>query len=140
MTVASFIGSECGCVFGECLTLILFTYLIVLSLTRTIAEHYSGKSRLYLVQPHRVQGSWNCCKKVRFFTAKKNCDSNLNQFLVLYVMLLNFFFFRLREHVHGDDNNPLLIFPEGTCVNNHYTVMFKKVFLTCMPTSVHKLS
>ncbi|KAH7849222.1 hypothetical protein Vadar_014805 [Vaccinium darrowii] len=24
------------------------------------------------------------------------------------------------------DNNPLLMFPEGTCVNNHYTVMFKK--------------
>jgi len=33
----------------------------------------------------------------------------------------------LREHVQGADNNPLLIFPEGTCVNNHYTVMFKKV-------------
>ncbi|KAI3447892.1 hypothetical protein Pfo_004557 [Paulownia fortunei] len=33
---------------------------------------------------------------------------------------------KLREHVHGVDNNPLLIFPEGTCVNNHYTVMFKK--------------
>ncbi|XP_077253987.1 glycerol-3-phosphate acyltransferase 9-like [Tasmannia lanceolata] len=33
---------------------------------------------------------------------------------------------RMRDHVHGVDNNPLLIFPEGTCVNNHYTVMFKK--------------
>lgn len=33
---------------------------------------------------------------------------------------------KLREHVHGSDNNPLLIFPEGTCVNNEYTVMFKK--------------
>ncbi|KAL0383861.1 UNVERIFIED_CONTAM: Glycerol-3-phosphate acyltransferase 9 [Sesamum radiatum] len=33
---------------------------------------------------------------------------------------------KLREHVNGADNNPLLIFPEGTCVNNHYTVMFKK--------------
>lgn len=29
--------------------------------------------------------------------------------------------------MQGTDNNPLLIFPEGTCVNNHYTVMFKKV-------------
>ncbi|KAL0334514.1 UNVERIFIED_CONTAM: Glycerol-3-phosphate acyltransferase 9 [Sesamum radiatum] len=34
---------------------------------------------------------------------------------------------KLREHVNGADNNPLLIFPEGTCVNNHYTVMFKKL-------------
>ncbi len=25
------------------------------------------------------------------------------------------------------DSNPLLVFPEGTCVNNEYTVMFKKV-------------
>lgn len=33
---------------------------------------------------------------------------------------------KLREHAHGADNNPLLIFPEGTCVNNEYTVMFKK--------------
>ncbi|CAJ1935761.1 unnamed protein product [Sphenostylis stenocarpa] len=34
---------------------------------------------------------------------------------------------KLREHVQGANNNPLLIFPEGTCVNNQYTVMFKKV-------------
>ncbi|KAJ4913949.1 glycerol-3-phosphate acyltransferase 9 [Raphanus sativus] len=33
---------------------------------------------------------------------------------------------KLRNHVQGSDNNPLLIFPEGTCVNNNYTVMFKK--------------
>ncbi|KAF3958219.1 hypothetical protein CMV_016848 [Castanea mollissima] len=33
---------------------------------------------------------------------------------------------KLRDHIQGAENNPLLIFPEGTCVNNHYTVMFKK--------------
>ncbi|XP_074382989.1 glycerol-3-phosphate acyltransferase 9-like isoform X2 [Apium graveolens] len=33
---------------------------------------------------------------------------------------------KIREHVEGADNNPLLIFPEGTCVNNQYSVMFKK--------------
>ncbi|XP_038888699.1 glycerol-3-phosphate acyltransferase 9 [Benincasa hispida] len=33
---------------------------------------------------------------------------------------------KLNDHVLGADNNPLLIFPEGTCVNNHYSVMFKK--------------
>nr|XP_007158919.1 hypothetical protein PHAVU_002G192800g [Phaseolus vulgaris]ESW30913.1 hypothetical protein PHAVU_002G192800g [Phaseolus vulgaris] len=31
-----------------------------------------------------------------------------------------------RFFMQGAINNPLLIFPEGTCVNNHYTVMFKK--------------
>ena len=34
---------------------------------------------------------------------------------------------RLRVHIENPDANPLLIFPEGTCVNNEYTVMFKKV-------------
>lgn len=58
--------------------------------------------------------------------------------LMLYIHF--FFWIRLREHVHGADNNPLLIFPEGTCVNNHYTVMFKKVSLIHMPTAVFKLS
>ncbi|XWS62575.1 hypothetical protein CRYUN_Cryun06bG0022800 [Craigia yunnanensis] len=33
---------------------------------------------------------------------------------------------KLRDHIQGVDNNPLLIFPEGTCVNNQYSVMFKK--------------
>jgi 1-acyl-sn-glycerol-3-phosphate acyltransferase len=36
---------------------------------------------------------------------------------------------KLRDHVQHPDSNPLLIFPEGTCVNNQYTVMFKKVKL-----------
>jgi 1-acyl-sn-glycerol-3-phosphate acyltransferase len=33
---------------------------------------------------------------------------------------------KLRHHVENPTANPLLIFPEGTCVNNEYTVMFKK--------------
>ncbi|OAE20071.1 hypothetical protein AXG93_2584s1550 [Marchantia polymorpha subsp. ruderalis] len=33
---------------------------------------------------------------------------------------------KLKRHVECEDSNPLLIFPEGTCVNNEYTVMFKK--------------
>ncbi|KAJ7539338.1 hypothetical protein O6H91_11G087600 [Diphasiastrum complanatum] len=33
---------------------------------------------------------------------------------------------KLREHVENPESNPLLIFPEGTCVNNEYVVMFKK--------------
>jgi len=30
------------------------------------------------------------------------------------------------EHIKNPNNNPLLIFPEGVCVNNEYCVMFKK--------------
>ncbi len=33
---------------------------------------------------------------------------------------------RMRAHVLRDDTVPLLIFPEGTCVNNEYCVMFKR--------------
>jgi glycerol-3-phosphate O-acyltransferase 3/4 len=30
------------------------------------------------------------------------------------------------EHVRDPTATPLLVFPEGTCVNNEYTVMFKR--------------
>eukprot|EP01112_Ceratiomyxa_fruticulosa_P006608 TRINITY_DN1743_c0_g1_i1.p1 TRINITY_DN1743_c0_g1~~TRINITY_DN1743_c0_g1_i1.p1 ORF type:complete len:482 (+),score=84.44 TRINITY_DN1743_c0_g1_i1:201-1646(+) len=33
---------------------------------------------------------------------------------------------KIKEHIHDPSNNPLLIFPEGVCVNNEYCVMFKK--------------
>jgi glycerol-3-phosphate O-acyltransferase 3/4 len=33
---------------------------------------------------------------------------------------------RMVEHVRNPETTPLLVFPEGTCVNNEYTVMFKK--------------
>lgn len=49
------------------------------------------------------------------------------------------FFFRLRDHVHGADNNPLLIFPEDTCVNNHYSVMFKKVIVIDNPFRIYSV-
>eukprot|EP01117_Protostelium_nocturnum_P009505 TRINITY_DN3393_c0_g1_i2.p1 TRINITY_DN3393_c0_g1~~TRINITY_DN3393_c0_g1_i2.p1 ORF type:complete len:536 (+),score=166.51 TRINITY_DN3393_c0_g1_i2:90-1697(+) len=32
----------------------------------------------------------------------------------------------IKSHVHNPDKLPLLLFPEGTCVNNEYCVMFKK--------------
>ena len=33
---------------------------------------------------------------------------------------------KISEHIQNPDTCPLLIFPEGTCVNNRYCVMFKK--------------
>eukprot|EP00250_Pteridium_aquilinum_P004713 c14915_g1_i1 orf=136-1305(+) len=33
---------------------------------------------------------------------------------------------KIKLHIEDPEKNPLLIFPEGTCVNNDYTVMFKK--------------
>jgi 1-acyl-sn-glycerol-3-phosphate acyltransferase len=33
---------------------------------------------------------------------------------------------KMKEHVNQPSKSPLLIFPEGTCVNNEYTVLFQK--------------
>lgn len=33
---------------------------------------------------------------------------------------------RLKEHIDNPSNNPILIFPEGTCINNTGVFMFKK--------------
>ncbi|KAJ3302270.1 hypothetical protein HDV03_005209 [Kappamyces sp. JEL0829] len=33
---------------------------------------------------------------------------------------------KMKDHVSQPSNSPLLIFPEGTCVNNEYTVLFHK--------------
>lgn len=33
---------------------------------------------------------------------------------------------RMKDHVWAEDATPLLIFPEGTCVNNEHCVMFKR--------------
>lgn len=33
---------------------------------------------------------------------------------------------RMHEHIRDPEATPLLVFPEGTCVNNEYTVMFKR--------------
>jgi glycerol-3-phosphate O-acyltransferase 3/4 len=33
---------------------------------------------------------------------------------------------RLKAHVQDANNNNMLIFPEGTCVNNDFAIMFKK--------------
>ena len=33
---------------------------------------------------------------------------------------------RLREHAHDSKKLPILIFPEGTCINNSAVMMFKK--------------
>lgn len=33
---------------------------------------------------------------------------------------------RIKHHIQDPDKPPLLVFPEGTCVNNDYAVMFKR--------------
>ncbi|XP_040365221.1 glycerol-3-phosphate acyltransferase 9-like [Rosa chinensis] len=81
---------------------------------------------MYLVQSFRIKGLGNCCEEVSI-NRKSMLDFCIKLLPMLVYELVQFYlFFRLRDHVVGPDNNPFLIFPEGTCVNNHYTVMFKK--------------
>ena len=46
-------------------------------------------------------------------------------FLQCFIHLM-MIFFRLKEHVAVKNNLPILIFPEGTCINNTSIMMFKK--------------
>ena len=48
--------------------------------------------------------------------------------VVLWVVVdcFVFLFYRMRAHVANATSSPILIFPEGTCVNNEYTVLFHK--------------
>jgi len=40
--------------------------------------------------------------------------------------IITYSFFRLREHVSNPINPPILVFPEGTCINNTSVMQFKK--------------
>ena len=44
--------------------------------------------------------------------------------IIIYIIFL--FILRLREHVQDPDKLPILIFPEGTCINNTSVMQFKK--------------
>lgn len=39
---------------------------------------------------------------------------------------MSVFIFRIRLHVSDSNNPPILIFPEGTCINNTSVMQFKK--------------
>lgn len=42
-------------------------------------------------------------------------------------LMFNFVsYFRLKKHVSDPNNPPILIFPEGTCINNTSVMQFKK--------------
>lgn len=47
---------------------------------------------------------------------------------VVYLQYLNFsaIFCRLKKHISDPTNPPILIFPEGTCINNTSVMQFKK--------------
>lgn len=60
-------------------------------------------------------------------TFRKNCvnffASNLNSSSLLISSCCSC---RIRQHVSDPHNPPILIFPEGTCINNTSVMQFKK--------------
>ena len=43
---------------------------------------------------------------------------------------------RLRDHVEDPNKLPILIFPEGTCINNTSVMQFKKGCFEVRPESI----
>lgn len=46
--------------------------------------------------------------------------------IILKIFIYFFFIDRLKQHVSDPKNPPILIFPEGTCINNTSVMQFKK--------------
>lgn len=70
---------------------------------------------LSLVRAERAARTYARCEEVRRKARKEQ------ELRVLCVECV-----RIKEHIADASKPPLLIFPEGTCVNNDYCVMFKK--------------
>ena len=49
--------------------------------------------------------------------------------------MTSYLFFRLRDHVEDPNKLPILIFPEGTCINNTSVMQFKKGCFEVRPES-----
>lgn len=62
----------------------------------------------------------------RLFVAAKFIFYYIFCYLKRFINLRFIIFFRLRDHVNQPDKLPILIFPEGTCINNTSVMMFKK--------------
>lgn len=55
-------------------------------------------------------------------------QGDLHDYFQMFCLLIFDLFnlFRLRQHVSDPKNPPILIFPEGTCINNTSVMQFKK--------------
>lgn len=46
--------------------------------------------------------------------------------IIVLIYYYNYILHRLKKHVSDPTNPPILIFPEGTCINNTSVMQFKK--------------
>lgn len=78
-----------------------------------------GRAHAVVAQAHGGVFGWMSRHVLRPLTASLLFDRNENRDRVIVAK-------RMKEHVANLMANPLLIFPEGTCVNNEYTILFHK--------------
>lgn len=81
----------------------------------------SGMGRMHAVvaQAHGGVFGWICRVVLRPLSGSLLFDRNESRDRAIITQ-------KMKKHVSDPRNNPLLIFPEGTCVNNEYTVLFHK--------------
>lgn len=81
----------------------------------------SGQGRIHAVvaQAHGGMFGWMSRNVIKPLTDSLLFDRNESRDRAIVSK-------RMKHHVNDLKNCPLLIFPEGTCVNNEYTVLFHK--------------
>lgn len=78
-----------------------------------------GRAHAVVAQAHGGAFGWMSRHVLRPLTASLLFDRNESRDRMIVAK-------RMKEHVNNTIANPLLIFPEGTCVNNDYTILFHK--------------
>ena len=89
------------------------------SVTDLVVACGKGKVHAVVAQAHGGMFGWVCRAVLKPLTDSLLFDRNEARDRAIVSK-------RMRQHVHDPKSNPLLIFPEGTCVNNEYTVLFHK--------------
>lgn len=89
------------------------------SVTDLAAASGMGRVHAVVAQAHGGMFGWLCRAVLRPLTDSLLFDRNESRDRAIVSK-------RMQKHVSDPENNPLLIFPEGTCVNNEFTVLFHK--------------
>lgn len=112
--------------------ILLFTFLIIDRsetwwFLRNITKSSCPCFSTYMVWTFWSQRQRSSCKKVRSFKHNYTlfCYILYDNIIVLKCYY-NYVLHRLKKHVSDPTNPPILIFPEGTCINNTSVMQFKK--------------
>lgn len=89
------------------------------SVTDYAVSSGQGRAHAVVAQAHGGVFGWMSRHVLRPLTSSLLFDRNESRDRLIVAK-------RMKEHVYNTSANPLLIFPEGTCVNNEFTILFHK--------------